>query len=462
MATKKKITKNYILHFEGWAQGRMPTDPDPSYEPRGVSGYSFALPGEPDMDRVIYFQNKKGVVHRTHTPEVGVYVTGGTEFTSEGAGGETTFLKKQKITTGHPLFNAKIDLKKNAKFISENSTVIYNGFGVMNPFIFSVEGKNASFQRRFYANPQNPKENVEDYDINVLTPYMLNTVFMDSVQLMEEPAILNRTAFRNERKAALEKELESVLAKLALHPNDRALMIHEAALNKRIAELNMNDPDDRRTRQIGTQTLINYPLNAVDATINNKLIKPTEDWPITMWFGAWDADSLCFFVNGFVEISIEVGADTLDPIADTTDAAVVAEMKAFAKNWNKLYKATEFEKMKLLATEDVEIANATSTEFKPNKAGMIVGRDAYFQGIFDTYYGTSGTVIPSGDQKNILVMDWENWEYVSLGNDAECYYTIGTYTIYWSDPTQKPVVGVNCWLMNKVDGKWLIRKVINN
>jgi hypothetical protein len=461
MATKKKITKNYLLHFEGWAQGRMPTDPDPSYEPRGVSGYTFALPGEPDMDRIIYFQKKKGVVPRSHTPEVGVYVTGGTEFNTTGSGGEVSFLNKQEITSGHPLFNAKIDLKKNAVFVSENSTVIYNGFGVMNPFIFSVEGKNKSFQRRFYADPLDPKEDVEDYTIDQLTPYMLNTVFMDSVQEMSDGAILNRTAYRNERKRELARELELLELELKRHPNDKKLQMNSAALKKRISELNISDPNNRRTRQIGTQTLINYPLNAVEAVVNKQKVKPQQDWPITMWFGAWDADSLCFFVNGFIEISVEVDADAgLDPI-ETSDTNVVNEIKAFAKNWNKLYKAKEFEKMKLLATEDVEIANATSTEFTPNQAGMIVGRDAYFQGIFDTYYGTTGTTKPSETAKNILVMDWENWEYVSVGNDSEFYYTIGKYSIYWSAP-KEPLVGVNCWLLQKVKGKWLIRRVINN
>lgn len=461
MGTKKKITKNYLLHFEGWAQGRMPTDPDPSYEPRGVSGYSFALPGEPDMDRIIYFQNKKGVIPRSYTPEVGVYVTGGTEFTTTGEGGEVSFIDKQKITKGHPLFNAKVDLKKNAVFVSENSTVIYNGFGVMNPFIFSVEGKGKSFERRFYADPADPKDKVEEYDIDTLTPYMLNTVFMDSVQLMSDGAILNRTAYRNERKSNLEAELKHVQEQSDQEPKNKNLKIKIAALNKRIAELNMNDPENRRTRQIGTQTLINYPLNAVDAKVDKKAVKPSEDWPITMWFGAWDADSLCFFVNGFIEISVEVESEELDRIDTRTDSQVVTELKSFAKKWNELYQSLEFEQMKLLATKDVGIANATSTDPSPNKAGLIIGRDAYFKGIYDTYYGVSeeGKIL---NEKNILIMDYENWEYISVGNDEESYYTIGKYTIFWSDKSKEPTVGVNCWLLKKIKGNWLIYRVINN
>src|SRR5688500_5259039 len=37
------------LTFRGWFQARLPTDPDPFDEPRGISGYAWALPGEPDL-----------------------------------------------------------------------------------------------------------------------------------------------------------------------------------------------------------------------------------------------------------------------------------------------------------------------------------------------------------------------------------------------------------------------------
>src|SRR5690606_16465196 len=43
------------IDFEGWFQVRLATDPDPSDEPRGVSGTTFALAGEPDFDRIVRF-----------------------------------------------------------------------------------------------------------------------------------------------------------------------------------------------------------------------------------------------------------------------------------------------------------------------------------------------------------------------------------------------------------------------
>ena len=51
---------NLVLEFEGWCSLRLPTDPDPSDEPRGISGYTFAFAGEPDFDRVLNLQARAG------------------------------------------------------------------------------------------------------------------------------------------------------------------------------------------------------------------------------------------------------------------------------------------------------------------------------------------------------------------------------------------------------------------
>ena len=45
------------IDFEGWWQCRFATDPDPSDDPRGVSGPTFTTAGEPAFDRVIRFQS---------------------------------------------------------------------------------------------------------------------------------------------------------------------------------------------------------------------------------------------------------------------------------------------------------------------------------------------------------------------------------------------------------------------
>lgn len=127
---------------------------------------------------------------------------------------------------------------------------------------------------------------------------------------------------------------------------------------------------------------------------------------------------------------------------------IVAELMGFAENWNKLYAEAAFEEMKLLATEDVAIANAEASD---SVTGLIYGRQAYYNGIYQAYTGASGK------EKNLLVMQYDTWEYIPLG-DENHFYTIGKYTL------QPNIVGVNCWLLKREspDHPWLIYRVINN
>lgn len=47
------------IHFEGDFQCRLATDPDPTREGRGVSGYTYALAGESDLDQLIRLQRSE-------------------------------------------------------------------------------------------------------------------------------------------------------------------------------------------------------------------------------------------------------------------------------------------------------------------------------------------------------------------------------------------------------------------
>ncbi|XXX80327.1 hypothetical protein WMF30_16310 [Sorangium sp. So ce134] len=135
-----------------------------------------------------------------------------------------------------------------------------------------------------------------------------------------------------------------------------------------------------------------------------------------------------------------------EPMTDDLKQTI-EQVKEFAETWNKLYAEEQFEQMKELATEDVGIANASESK---SKTGLIYGRQAYYDGIVGAYRGASGK------EKNLLVMQYEGWEYVSLG-DPLSFYTIGKYTL------QPDIVGVNCWLLRRTSPTepWRIFRVIN-
>jgi hypothetical protein len=130
---------------------------------------------------------------------------------------------------------------------------------------------------------------------------------------------------------------------------------------------------------------------------------------------------------------------------ETTNAT--EQVRQFAREWNELYAAQKFEEMKALATEDVGIANAQASRAP---TGLIYGRQAYYDGIYEAYHGSTG------NEHNLLVMDYDNWEYIPLG--PHTFYTIGRYTL------QPDAVGVNGWLLRRdsPSAPWRIFRVINN
>ena len=103
--------------------------------------------------RYLFFRKKEAWCTARTARRLAFFVTGGMDFTTRGSG-NVEFVSKNPLQN-HPLFNASVDLPDNCIFSSENSTIIYNGFGVMNPFILSIEGKGMSFRRRFCTNQPN-------------------------------------------------------------------------------------------------------------------------------------------------------------------------------------------------------------------------------------------------------------------------------------------------------------------
>lgn len=62
------------IDFEGFVECRLATDPDPADDGRGISGWTFALPGEPDLDRVLRLQ-PESAVQRPLCPPIGVKIS---------------------------------------------------------------------------------------------------------------------------------------------------------------------------------------------------------------------------------------------------------------------------------------------------------------------------------------------------------------------------------------------------
>jgi hypothetical protein len=289
------------LNFEGYVQCRLATDPDPTDERRGVSGYTFALPGEPDLDWTIYTQPGPGIVERVGVErKVGVKVTSGYSGT-------------EPIVKGHPLYNAPVFLDDGPRFEERNYIVTKETFGVIAPFHLRIPGTGIELRRWMDYYPGKPL----DYPLmqtpqQILRPY--TSTFTPGYPAC--PPLLgpsqNASVYRQERL----KKLEDYRRRSRLTPD--AL----AAVTKRIEQLRIDDPRDRRTGQLLNATIFNFQINGPAAMKLDKgdlrwlngvfdeqgqweyldPDKPLEPWPINFWMGCWDADSLTFYMGGTLQV----------------------------------------------------------------------------------------------------------------------------------------------------------------
>ena len=113
----------------------LPTDPDPSDEPRGVSGYVRAVAGEPDLDRVIRLQ-PVGATPRSHCPTIGVTVV-------------RVFGDPRHGPDEHPFVGAAVDLLMTQSLRAETHFLAEDGLEAVVPCHLRIKKDGFVVQREF-------------------------------------------------------------------------------------------------------------------------------------------------------------------------------------------------------------------------------------------------------------------------------------------------------------------------
>jgi hypothetical protein len=263
-----------VCSFSGWVQVRLATNPDPTDEPRGVSGYTFALPGEPDLDRILRTSNP--VAPRSHGPPIGVFI-------------RAIAIDGTQII-GHPLVGAQLDLLGEPKFESVNEVMMEQGEEPLAPFDVQLVQGGFRLRRAALLDPSQPDATVYTVPRALLEPWRAQ-VTMSTEILQEATGGSDPVAFRHARLLLLQADL-----KAATDPVERA------ALGRRISELDITDPNDHRTVSMEFIESRHYELNGPTALVDPDGwlagLDTFSTFACDVVMGSWDSDALSAYYVG--------------------------------------------------------------------------------------------------------------------------------------------------------------------
>jgi hypothetical protein len=281
-----------VLPFAGWIVLRLPTDPDASDEPRGVSGYTFAFAGEPDLDRVLYLQPPANWPPRSGSPEpLGVTVQGAMR--SDG-------------TRCAKLDGATVDLVDSPVLENRQWTIALPGYEPIVPFHLRITAPDLAISRDIPLDPQHPDLPVYEVDPAVIAVQAADGMQYEPQTIGNATGIWDSLQVVTDRLKMLENERD------AQHDPDK-----KTALDGRIAELTyaVNNPRDRRVTARYFVERFAFPMLGPPAQIAGDQVAVTggtlapgsadpkdPPWTIAFWIGAWDPDALCAYMQGALEI----------------------------------------------------------------------------------------------------------------------------------------------------------------
>jgi hypothetical protein len=257
------------LLFEGWFQCRLATDPDPSDEPRGVSGYMKALPGEPDLDRIIRLQPP--FFRRSYTPEVGVVVR---EVVIDGVSDKAS-----------PYISAEINLLDDPIFKGENGVVAEDGAEPIVPFVLEVRKGSEAVSRRCPAS----KEFIE-------FPF----VGLQSIGILRDPAAIAAATGITDIKEHITERRQKMEEDLKTEKDETV----SDNLRRRIAFLQTPSAIGFFPFMMKYRVPLTGEVFATGSLNDLKDLarKDSFDWIVDFWMGGWDADAASGYVKGHIEL----------------------------------------------------------------------------------------------------------------------------------------------------------------
>jgi hypothetical protein len=297
------------IGFEGYFMARIATDPDPTNEERGMSGYTMALVDENPLDQAIRLQVSDEFWRknaRVPADEMGlrpnvtvrsVRYAGAHYAPAEGLLGAKVHLDGAEPSFDGPIFESRNNI------VGNDDAMAF----VVSPFKLRIE-KDAPHYRILaedYLDPSDPSRKLVEMDDPASYARRLTTCMaLNDNEVSEAVGVYDAYGYFRDRRRYLEKLIQDAerLLPSATGPERARLRAVMGTSRSRIHQL--EHWGDRIIGKIQMRCdwafAVNGPQSAEGAF--GGTIVADQPWSVAYWFGGWDGDLLSGWFRGTLSV----------------------------------------------------------------------------------------------------------------------------------------------------------------
>jgi len=294
------------ISFEGYFTSRIATDPDPTNEERGLSGYTMALAKEDRLDQVIRLHVDADYLERNARKplrEMGIEI--GVNVTSVSYAGKPW-------SPGASLIGAKVDLVgKDAPldgpiFESRNNTTGSDDTMsfVVDPFDLRIDhpARGVHVRALDYIDPDDPE--LQLWQITNPKRYarrLTSNFASDDMEAAEAIGVYDTFGYFRDRRHYLERLQEQAAQELR-ECNDiarkRELQYAIQTYKSRVHQIEFWG--DRVSSKLQYMVSWEHDINGKREFAGDVggIVSTDPPWRVNYWFGGWDGDLLTGYVRG--------------------------------------------------------------------------------------------------------------------------------------------------------------------
>lgn len=316
-----KFAKLLEIEFQGYFFCRLATDPDPTNEQRGVSGYTMALVHEDPLDQVIRTQiddefarrnlrepvrlpGEEGNPDRPMKLRVGVDVSGAT------FGGKTYEPAARALAGARLSLNGSTPPFDGPIFDSRNNIVGSddNMMFVVNPFELEIKSDQVTIEATDHLNPAAPAQQIWQIEDPSTYSRRLPTAFTaQSTAAMAAIRVFDGYSYFRDRRRFLQQRIAALEDRRKAGEKSAELDAQIEAMRTRIYQLEFWG--DRVISKLGFQLTYSFNINGPQRIAGAEHLGGDVDckqpWPVTFWFGSWDGDLLIGYMQGTLGIPFQ-------------------------------------------------------------------------------------------------------------------------------------------------------------